>query len=210
MKPCPHVHDLLGPIPVGSVIADVAAEQPLIDECLHHAPFAVVRRLAPREDLIAIGIRGTFREQRYAGWLPTQHITGIRSPESLSLPSPVPAFPAFAALVALRRRWQNLELPWGPIGSVGFALASGAFAVSDTSDLDLLIRAEHPITIELAQELLRESQSLPCRVDIQIETPLGSVALAELAANSGPILLRSSSGVSLTRSPWQAPLEVLA
>jgi phosphoribosyl-dephospho-CoA transferase len=44
---------------------------------------------------------------------------------------------------------------------------------------------------------------LPVRVDVQIETPSGAIALAEYAANLARVALRTQFGPRLVENPWQ-------
>jgi Phosphoribosyl-dephospho-CoA transferase MdcG len=45
--------------------------------------------------------------------------------------------PALKALREVIERWRDLSLPWGPIGGVGFELATGRQVTTEASDLDL-------------------------------------------------------------------------
>jgi phosphoribosyl-dephospho-CoA transferase len=97
---------------------------------------------------------------------------------------------------------RQLDFIWGPTGSVGYELASGAPAVTAASDFDLIVRAPDEVSRERARRLLVASASLPIRVDVQIETPNGAVALAEYAAGGAPIALRTVDGPRLVGDPW--------
>ncbi|MBO4790273.1 MAG: hypothetical protein J5492_04590 [Oxalobacter sp.] len=44
---------------------------------------------------------------------------------------------------------------------------------------------------------------LPCRADIQVETPLGAFSLKEwLREETGRVLLKTNTGPVLTAAPW--------
>jgi phosphoribosyl-dephospho-CoA transferase len=45
-----------------------------------------------------------------------------------------------------------------------------------------------------------------CRVALQLETPLGGVALREWAGTSPRVLLKSASGARLVSDPWEEGL----
>jgi phosphoribosyl-dephospho-CoA transferase len=201
MNALPRAHDLLGPLAVGAVLADEAAEQRQIEACLAAAPFAVVRRAEIRGGLVPVGVRGLSRRERYAGWLAAPEIP-VHPPESLR--ATAAEAPALAALLALQELWRDGDWLWGPTGSVGFQLVSGARAVTQASDLDLLLRAPEAISRESAQKLLRQTEGLPARVDVQVETPFGGIALAELARGGNRLMLRTSAGVRLVEDPWRA------
>jgi phosphoribosyl-dephospho-CoA transferase len=80
--------------------------------------------------------------------------------------------------------------------------------VNEDSDLDLLIRAPEPLARELARALLEQLHTLAgrigTRIDAQLETPAGGVALAEWAAGKARVLARHASGPQLIADPWAA------
>jgi phosphoribosyl-dephospho-CoA transferase len=81
--------------------------------------------------------------------------------------------------------------------------------VTASSDLDLLIRTRgKPLAQVLAVELLRHLQALAqrigVRVDAQLDTPAGGVALAEWAAGKPRVLARHERGPQLIEDPWAA------
>jgi phosphoribosyl-dephospho-CoA transferase len=179
---------------------------------LERAPWVVVRRVAPRERLIAVGVRGAHRAERFAAWLPAEAVREARTPLELAAARPWRALercacvPALAALesVATSMRSLGLEAAWGPAGSVGFELASGAATVTAASDLDLLLYAPRPLPRELARALYARLAGLPVRADVLLETPRGAVALAEYVAGCAPFGLRTLTGPHLVHDPWRA------
>jgi phosphoribosyl-dephospho-CoA transferase len=78
-------------------------------------------------------------------------------------------------------RWRDLALPWGPIGSVGFEIASGREVTTEVSDLDIAIRAQERISVEQAQSLWERVTGLQTRVDVRVETPECGFSLQEYA-----------------------------
>jgi phosphoribosyl-dephospho-CoA transferase len=95
-----------------------------------------------------------------------------------------------------------LDFTWGPTGSVGYELATGIAAVTATSDIDLVVRAPHEVSRQRARLLLVELASLPIRIDVQIETPSGAIALAEYVAGGTQIAFRTVDGPRLVNDPW--------
>ena len=96
-------------------------------------------------------------------------------------------------------------LAWGPVGSVGFELATGAAATGAASDLDLLVRAPSPIEgrgASLAVALRRVGRRHGCRLDCLMETPAGGVHLDDLTAR-GPVLTRTDHGPFVVADPWE-------
>ena len=74
----------------------------------------------------------------------------------------------------------------------------------DDSDLDLLLRTEHPLPRSEARPLLQLLERRACRVDLQLETPLGGVALREWAGDGARVLVKTADGPRLVGDPWQA------
>lgn len=168
---------------------------------LRACPLVVVRRAEMRESLIPIGVRGTSRSQRHAGWMHPDAIIKIEQPSDLLFRQSNSQLPAFQALHELSLRWHDLNLPWGPTGSVGFELASGVVSVNATSDLDLQIRADQPFPKAYAERLLHATCKLHAPVDVLVEIPFGGFALAEYATQA-TCLLRTRTGPALVSNPW--------
>jgi phosphoribosyl-dephospho-CoA transferase len=97
------------------------------------------------------------------------------------------------------------ELAWGPVGSVGFELASGQPTVTGSSDLDVIISAPGRLSQASTLMLSTRLSSLPVRVDIQVETPFGAFALLEYAREMFRVVLRTPDGPRLVQDPWEQP-----
>ncbi|MFL9904105.1 malonate decarboxylase holo-ACP synthase [Paraburkholderia fungorum] len=175
------------------------------------APYAVVRRALAADGFVAIGLRGAERSQRYGTWAHLDYIETAVPPEALALRNPLAerkALPAFAALAALQNDTAGalVEFVWGPTGSTGFELATRAPTVTLSSDLDLLIRVaeklSHASAIQLLNYLQTIAQRAGIRVDAQLETPAGGVALAEWAAHKARVMVRHARGPQLIADPW--------
>jgi phosphoribosyl-dephospho-CoA transferase len=180
-----------------------------------NAPFAVVRRAPAAPGFIAIGVRGTERAQRYGTWAETADVKAAIAPEDLAISMPLDAerraLPAFALYAALREHARSLDaFAWGPTGSAGFELVSGLPTVSTTSDLDLLIRTPQTLSRERAVQMLHElathAQQAGIRIDVQLETPAGGVALVEWAAEKARVMARHAQGPRLVADPWDTAL----
>ncbi|WP_322093700.1 malonate decarboxylase holo-ACP synthase [Paraburkholderia bannensis] len=191
-------------------LAPVPDEPAWVRDAFARAPFAVVRRAQAAAGFVAAGVRGTARSERFGTWIDVQDIESSISPESLLAVEPVAqraSLPAFLALAALRDSADLMNaFAWGPTGSAGFELAARVPTISETSDLDLLIRMPErcdATTIEtLFEALTHAAQHARTRIDAQIETPSGGVALAELAARKPSVLVRASDGARLVADPW--------
>lgn len=174
-------------------------------EALQHGHPVVVRRAVVSPGWIAVGLRGHSREQRLAAVMPLAAIERIVPPEHLTHLTPAnPHWPAMQTLQHLRSLFDDLGLPWGVTGSTGFELASGVTMLHAHSDLDLILRARRPLGQPFAAHLHAQLQGQACRVDLQVQAPLGAVALAELASPRPQVLLKCAAGARLVNSPWQA------
>ncbi|KAA1007411.1 malonate decarboxylase holo-ACP synthase [Paraburkholderia panacisoli] len=177
------------------------------------APYAVVRRALAAEGFVAIGVRGVERAQRYGTWAEASDIEAAMPPETLAGATPITgrdALPPFAALAFLQSDTLGplAGLVWGPTGSAGFELATRVPTVTESSDLDLLIRTPEPLAQDFARALLDQVLTLAkragIRVDAQLETPAGGIALAEWAAGKPRVMARNAHGPQLIADPWAA------
>ena len=186
---------------------DLLADLPLpawVSESLNLAPFVVVRRSHSPDGKIPVGVRGRERGQRFPAWLPDKKAVAVITPYSLMVSANSnrindPGAPA--AIRSLRRitpLLQNTGYRWGPTGSVGFELAANTTTVKEDSDLDILIDLPEFVPILSATRLMEDLQRRTLvRVDVQLNTPQGSLALADyigagkvlVKGNSGPLLL---------------------
>jgi len=204
----PWPHDLLW---VGSADA-LSSDRPRPDwlaGAMALAAVVVVRRARPIGGGVPVGVRGRSRSERFAASVaPDCVLRRVRPEELLARQGwrETERGETLAPLRALRglcQAWSGLEWPWGPTGGAGFELATGVPALTPGSDLDLLIRARDPLSKGAAQGLLNAVRRQDAAIDVQIETPLGSVALGELVAPSGPrVLLKTSDGPRLVLDPW--------
>lgn len=166
-------------------------------------PWVVVRRVAAPTGRIAVGVRGTSRSERYAMEVDADDIGCSIAPEQLAHVASRPgrSLPAMHGLQTVRPLLNATGLPWGPTGSVGFELATGLPTVTPQSDLDLLIRvprdAAEPLVLLAAMH--RALSCVAVRVDCQVETPVGAVALAELVGGQSDVMVRTSEGPRLVR-----------
>jgi phosphoribosyl-dephospho-CoA transferase len=200
------VHDLLHVAPE-SLSPGCPAESAWVKEALAFSPWVVVRRDEAPDNLIAVGVRGATRGDRWAGFIARGHTRSIVRPPELLLSYRssrcVPRTPALRALRHMDERWHHLTFPWGPGGSVGFELASRQPSTNESSDLDLIIRLPRRISKEQARSLLNHTKDLAVRVDVRVETPYCGFSLEQYAcASSGRILLRYPDGPKLGADPW--------
>lgn len=171
---------------------------------LARLPVVVVRRASVGPQQVAVGIRGRGRSERYGTVLPRAAVQALLSPEQLLAADVSGRVVALAVLVRLRWLLADAGLVWGPTGSCGFELACGVPTATASSDLDLLIRCPMPLPLAQARKLHERLGALAagrCRIDVQLETPAGAVALAEYAQGA-QMLLRSQHGARLVADPW--------
>jgi phosphoribosyl-dephospho-CoA transferase len=210
----PTVHSLLRVVAVELLQFEAAPSPwmpaPWIMPSLQRAPFVVVRRAPRRPGLIPVGVRGLSRSERAAAWLPESALDECKTPQMLAAAHVWRALsnrirtPAIAMLDAVDAIFaaQGFMGLWGPTGSVGFELASGAPTTHLESDLDLVLDATAVMARTDAVRLHQCLSALPIRIDLQLETPQGAVLLAELASGKGVTLLRSVHGPRLVSDPW--------
>jgi len=198
-------HDLLNIKPDGLGIGECSA---WIGSALKKAPFVVVRRAPQVGAHIPVGVRGSVRTERYACMVPMIHILTCIKPEMLAQSKSWRQNRRFSqeflsALEVIDQVVGAYKLSWGPTGSVGFELGTGIAVVSPASDLDFLLRADSYLPPSLIGELYHEMQRVEVKLDIQLETPQGAVALTEYLSGKQPFLLRTLAGPRLFTQPRQ-------
>ncbi len=198
-------HDLLRLASGAAVLGEGRPDW--IDQALDAAPWVVVRRAPARDGLVPVGVRGETRERRWAAWISERAVMACLPPEALvtrraDLSASRAAVPALAALAPLGELLAAHDLIWGPTGSVGFELASGAATVTQASDLDALIRCDHPLSRASAAGIVRATGGLGVRGDLLLETPAGGVSLLEYAQTEGRVAARGLHGPRLIDDPW--------
>lgn len=161
----------------------------------------VVRRAQVASGSLAVGVRGAGRSERLAAELPLTAITRRCRPEQLrgAMNAELPALRALQAVTPLL---DGLGLAWGPTGGVGYQLASAVTVLHEGSDLDLVLRTPTPWSRAQARALLQALADQPCRIDLQLETPYGAVALADWAGAARRVLLKRAEGACLVEQPW--------
>jgi phosphoribosyl-dephospho-CoA transferase len=202
----PQVHDLFR-IDRDCLTAGCVAQPSWVKESLTTWPWVAVRRARAPVGQIAVGVRGTTRSERWGGFCPKILIDKIVRPaDQLVLTrasSWIPRTPALKVLQVVIERWWDFTLPWGPTGSVGFELATGSLVTTETSDLDIAIRAPQRIVVEQARSLWDRVTGLQTRVDVRVETPECGFSLEEyVRTSSGRILLRYPEGPTFGDDPW--------
>jgi phosphoribosyl-dephospho-CoA transferase len=200
------VHDLVQ-IDLDLLDPGWTAASSWVRRALRSCPWAVVRRPPAPLGQIAVGVRGRTRSERWGEFVSKDLIRKIVQPEELlALERSSRRAARTPALRALRRvieQWRDLTLPWGPIGSVGFELATRRQVTTEASDLDLVIRAEQRISVRQARSWWERVIGLATKVDARVETPECGFSLEEYACTSARrILLRFADGVRFGDNPW--------
>jgi len=181
-----------------------------VEIALGQIPWVVVRRGHIRDGIVPVGVRGLTRSHRFAALVAISEIADRLSPEDLIVAVPVieqkrkDAVPALAALERVADLLMRRGYRWGPGGSVGFELATGIATATALSDLDLILRQERPLESDRAADLLAAmaEAAAPARIDVMLETPIGGVALADLAAMREQVLVRTPFDPRLAADPW--------
>lgn len=178
-------------------------DEPWVATVWHPGLPVVVRRDVDGER-IPVGVRGIRRDQRAAGWTDAMQVVRVVSPEQLVESSDLLRSPFISqppVQVAFQLAQQAWPWVWGITGSSGYALATGIPVIHASSDLDLLIRAPQPLSRELLLRWQTPLTDALCRVDTQVDTPLGGFALNEWLRD-GRVLLKTSRGPRLVSDPW--------
>lgn len=195
----PLAHDLLW----GMTPAQLPVDAPQwAVESLRVGQPVVVRRATSADGFVAVGVRGVLREQRLAAFMAVDSIACRVSPEALCHVDSDRDVPALRALEQLRPMLDDCGWVWGVSGSAGFELASGFTAMHEGSDLDLILRTPHLLARNQARELVALFDQAACRVDMQLQTPFGAVALREWAGPSARVLLKNAHQACLVADPW--------
>jgi phosphoribosyl-dephospho-CoA transferase len=202
----PQVHDLLR-IDPDCLTAGCVAQPFWVRESLISCPWAVVRRAQAPVGRVAVGVRGATRSERWGGFCAKSLINKIfRHADLLILAQSsthILRTPACRALQQVIESWHDLTLLWGPTGSVGFELATGHPVTTETSDLDIAIRAPQRLVLEQARSLWDRVAGLQTRVDVRVETPECAFSLEEyVCTSSGRILLHYLDGPRFGDDPW--------
>ncbi len=212
----PTTHDLIRLCEPIALTVD-ASVPPWVEPALKRTPWVVVRRGHLRDGMVPVGVRGLARQERFATVLAIAEIADRLSPEELTESRHVIArrrkgeAPALAALDRVAPILASRGHRWGPGGSVGFEIATGVATATSSSDLDLILRQDHPLRLDEAIDLhaaLSEAAA-PARVDVLLETPRGGVSLADLTAFPARLLVRTPDGPRLAADPWVATARVL-
>ncbi|CAG2157344.1 malonate decarboxylase holo-ACP synthase [Cupriavidus numazuensis] len=169
----------------------------------------VVRRDARRTGAIAIGLRGRSREERFGTWVSPVDVARVVTPMDIAA-SRAWRHPELAALAAIRTldavadALDARNIRWGVGGSAGFTLASGINVLHAQSDLDLLVYADHSLSLANADLLAALQDAGPARIDIQVDTPQGGFSFLEWRRTRGKVLLKTAHGPRMCADPWRA------
>jgi phosphoribosyl-dephospho-CoA transferase len=204
----PRAHDLVH-VRISDVSADREAQPHWVASALASSACAVVRRSLATGGKVAIGVRGVDRRQRWGGFVAESGILEIATPyqlRSTRIKRDRHSLPAFRALKCVESRLAGLDLLWGPVGSVGFELATSWHSTRQESDLDLAIYAPQHLDREKVRDIWEAMARLPAKADVSVETPLCGFSLKEyVERESLKIALRMPTGLRLGADPWALP-----
>ena len=177
-------------------------------QAVMRAPVAVVRRELVPADLVAVGIRGADREQRHATVVCRSAVRFCSTPESLVAElgwsdARTQLSVSFRdALAAIDEFCSKEGLVWGPIGSVGYQLATKLPVTNTKSDLDVMIRCGLPPNRDRLKMFDEHLRTAPVRIDVVLEGPCGGVAMREYLSGD-KVLIKDSRGARLGTFTWQ-------
>jgi phosphoribosyl-dephospho-CoA transferase len=177
-----------------------------VRDALSEMPVTVVRRAEAPPGFVAVGIRGRSRDLRFAALIKLSDVRNLRTPESLASErgwrenlAEIP--PRLREALALFDELGNREkFVWGPVGSVGYQLATGLPVTTSESDVDVLIRCEVPPDDLMLSAVRHTARKSMARLDVILDGPPGAVALEEL--HSRDVLLKTSRGPRIALFAW--------
>ena len=204
-QPSPRVHDLL--FLRSGIVSSAGVAKPAWVTSLESSDlWVVVRQSIAPDGLVSVGIRGIDRHERWGGFANLADVKERFRPSQLSCHMARRtriAMPALAALSWLEGQLDKSELDWGPVGSVGFELATGQQVVTETSDLDIALFAPTQFSRDTARDLWSVMRAAPAKIDVRVETPCCGFSLEEYAREeTGKVLVRLPESRKLATNPW--------
>ena len=163
---------------------------------LERVPWAVVRRARCAREFVAIGVRGPSRAQRWPLVVLRTAIGTCVEPEALAWVRATRDLPAFTALESVRLAAESLGMRWGPVGSVGFELATGVPVVQAQSDCDIVVRGAS-LAYDAFAGFARALAGSAVRIDVQIEFGDCGIALGEYLSSSERVMAKTPDGPQL-------------
>ena len=207
-----HAHDLLCLSNRAELITPAGNSDKLPFWVVNGAGPVVVRRAHSlnnhSQEFVPVGVRGRCKAERCAAFVPSTCITKSISPFGLVQTKPWmnhplrDKHPVLKTLIYLLPLLGSLRRPWGVTGSCGYELATGTSQLGPASDLDLVIDGTQFWSREEAAQWLSQITQISCRLDIQLETPTGAIALNEWTAGRHQVMVKSNQGPFLTTNPW--------
>jgi phosphoribosyl-dephospho-CoA transferase len=177
-----------------------------VRDALNRTPVTVVRRAEAPQGFAAVGIRGSSRELRFAALVKLSDVRNLRTPESLASErgwrENLAAIPSRLreALVLFDELSNREKFVWGPVGSVGYQLATGLPVTNSESDVDVLIRCDAPPDRLMLSTVRHAARKSKARLDVLLEGPPGAGALEEL--HSHDVLLKTCRGPRIAPFTW--------
>jgi phosphoribosyl-dephospho-CoA transferase len=201
----PRVHDLL--LMTSTEIRQACQAEPAwVGPALQRYPWVVARRAVAPEELVAVGVRGIERRQRWGGFMRNDQISEVVAPYDLRSEFADPNrlnLPALQALRYIQTELSTLPYRWGPGGSVGYELVSRIPVVTPESDLDLILSAPERFNRRFGRELMQKIAEAPCKADVRVETSWCGFSLEEYSRHDAErFLVRTPAGPRLTDDPW--------
>ncbi|MCI2257047.1 malonate decarboxylase holo-ACP synthase [Domibacillus sp. PGB-M46] len=173
-----------------------------VEAALAKTPFVVVRRTRAAQGLVAVGVRGSVRSERFGAFLPVDLIVNRISPEQLAEEKGWKnrSKEIFRSVEQISHLMECASLQWGPVGSLGFELASGNETVTEKSDIDIVIRFSRKLTLDAAKKIDDTLKKNLFRIDAQVDTAEGAFSLSEYAlSEEKEILVRTIDGPLLKK-----------
>jgi phosphoribosyl-dephospho-CoA transferase len=180
-----------------------------VAEVFAQSRVVVVRRAAAPQGWLSVGIRGPARHQRHSCFLRQDGVESLHSPEILASSKLWKTFShssrglsVWKALRLVSDYFTRRNLIWGPIGSVGYGLATGIDVLTEMSDLDIIVRFSAAPNLEILKELRQALRFDDLRVDVTLESSMGGVDLNEYLSHPDSSLIKTSGGPRVGGLLW--------
>lgn len=193
------VHDL---IKVNNY-TDIFTENELplwVKAALAKNPYVVVRRSLSPKQFLPIGIRGDKRSERYSAFFDRTKAIKVIRPEDIVKNKlwKERKEGIFQYLNSIENIMHRASVEWGIIGSVAFELVTQNQHVSESSDIDIIVRYQPSMTYENCFNIVKQLKEIPINVDIQVEYGKKAYSMHEYVENpENKILIKTEVGPEL-------------
>lgn len=169
----------------------------------------VTRQKPLSENGVVVGVRGNQRDQRFAFEIDRQRIQKRITPYKAltqfnfdQLPEGRKALPVFQTLQSIQDQ-QFLAANFGITGSASYEIVTGDLMVKQTSDLDLILKADCEMAFSDLKRLWNFLNQFSVHADVQLVSQTRGFSLEEFVQQKGKqVLIKSENGPFISKNPW--------